>query len=337
MSATVSTLLVRALLLGAAAMGVEVEGVLAALGLTSADLADRDARLPVATSLTAWRLCAERSGDPFFGLHLAERVVPGVYDVVDYAAASAPDLGSALGLVARYQRILDESVTVVIAREGDVVHIGQEHAIARELRCRHAPDAYFALLLLRARALTGAAVAPVAMAFRYPEPEDTSEHRRVFGCPVSFAAPVSRMTIPAAALPLPIASADARLAAVLAGYAESLLASLPGDDLETRARRAIAECLRRGDAGITAVAAHLGMTPRTLQRHLAAAGLHHKQLLEATQKDLALTYLAGDLALAEIAWLLGFSELSAFHRAFKRWTGATPAQARANARDRRAR
>lgn len=97
-------------------------------------------------------------------------------------------------------------------------------------------------------------------------------------------------------------------------------------------RRAVAAELARGDARLATVARRLGTTSRTLQRRLRAEGLSHQQLLDEARREAAERYLReSSLAIAEIAYLLGYSEPSAFHRAFRRWSGTTPSEVRARA------
>jgi len=87
--------------------------------------------------------------------------------------------------------------------------------------------------------------------------------------------------------------------------------------------------LNGGDASLVALAARIGMSERTLQRKLSGQGTSHQKLLDEMRRELALRYLRDpNIAICEAAYLLGFSESSAFHRAFKRWTGATPSEFR---------
>jgi AraC-like DNA-binding protein len=114
---------------------------------------------------------------------------------------------------------------------------------------------------------------------------------------------------------------------VLARRAEELLESLPHlDDAAARVRVCIAESLCGGDPSIEMIAARLGMGARTLQRRLADTGTTHQELLDQMRREMSRDLLRDDsIAIGEIAYLLGYSERSAFHRAFKRWYGVAPA------------
>ena len=92
---------------------------------------------------------------------------------------------------------------------------------------------------------------------------------------------------------------------------------------------AIAPLLPHGKARADEIARQLGMSPRTLARRLASEGLTFAGILSELRGDLAKRYLQEeDLPISEIAWLLGYQEVSAFTHAFKRWTGKTPREAR---------
>jgi AraC-like DNA-binding protein len=147
---------------------------------------------------------------------------------------------------------------------------------------------------------------------------------------VRFSAPSNRFTFASDLLTLPIAKADATLCAVLDRHAEELLAKYPPrDSLVEKVQSIIANEFRGGDPSLERVADQLGLTPRTLQRKLHELGTSHNELLDQMRRQLAMRYLREpEMAICEVAYLLGFSESSSFHRAFKRWTGVTPREFR---------
>ena len=161
-------------------------------------------------------------------------------------------------------------------------------------------------------------------------PADITEHARLFRCSVKFGAPSNRLTFASSLLSLPIARADASLCALLDRHAEELLAKFPPrDSLIDQVRGIIADEFRGGDPSLERVADQLGLTPRTLQRKLHELGTSHNELLDQMRRQLAMRYLREhEMAICEVAYLLGFSESSSFHRAFKRWTGITPKEYR---------
>ncbi len=132
---------------------------------------------------------------------------------------------------------------------------------------------------------------------------------------------------------LPIKTADSGLLKILERYCREILGRRPAaPTLVYQVRELIADLLTTGEPNIDTVAAALNMSSRTLERRLRAEGLAYRQVLDELRQQLAERYLADKrLGLAQITYLLGYSEPTAFNRAFRRWTGATPTQYRKSA------
>jgi AraC-like DNA-binding protein len=162
--------------------------------------------------------------------------------------------------------------------------------------------------------------------FAHPEPASITEHLRVFGAPVLFGCPMTAFVIDRELLERQVPAADPRLYGILKRYLDRVLEEMPPeDDLIAAARRSIGELMRDGDPTLARVAKSLAMSPRTLERRLNERGLRFKALVADTRRRFAINYLRDPgHTLTEIAFLLGYSEVSAFNRAFKRWTGQSP-------------
>jgi AraC-like DNA-binding protein len=128
-------------------------------------------------------------------------------------------------------------------------------------------------------------------------------------------------------------AADPRLYPILRRHLDQILAEMPREDgLLASVRRAIGESISNGDPTLTHVGKRIAMGPRTLQRRLKEYGVDFKTLVDDTRRRFALSYVRNRThTLVEIAYLLGYSEVSAFSRAFRRWTGATPSDYRRRA------
>jgi AraC-like DNA-binding protein len=174
--------------------------------------------------------------------------------------------------------------------------------------------------------MVGSQWAPLEVRFAHEAPEQISEHLRIFRAPVLFGYPANAFVIEREFLERQIPAADQRLYQIMKRYLERVLAEIPQEDgVLASVRRAIAESMREGDPNLTRVAKKMAMSPRTLQRQLKEQGMEFKQLVHDTRRRFALNYLRSRRnTLTEIAFLLGYSEASAFNRAFKRWTGSTP-------------
>jgi AraC-like DNA-binding protein len=330
-SARVGALIVRA----ATALGADLEHLLAATGFDPAVLNDPDARMSLVQEEALWQQAVRQTGDPAFGLHAAEGLRPGAFDVLDYAVRTAPDLREALQRLVRYHRLVhDLAVFTVSEAPGHGARIEHRFAVPGLQPCRHALEFKFASVLVIGAQVTGAPLHALDVSFPHPAPASLDEYRRVFGVEPVFMAPAATLTLGPDLLSRPLA-ADAGLSRIVVEHAERLLQARQREtgDLAARVSRCLAEGLAHGPPSLSAMARQLHMSERSLQRRLEAEGTRFAALVDAVRKDLALRYMADSrLALGEVAYLLGFAEPSPFHRAFKRWTGTTPAAMRRAAR-----
>jgi AraC-like DNA-binding protein len=324
--ATVTTLQAAAIVAGLAAANADVGAVLAEAGISFDDLADPERRLPREAMLGLWKAARRATGDPAFGLHLAERVTYGSFGVLEYVARSSSTLGDALTRVARYARLLDDVGEIAFVRAGDAITIvprlGDSWPIPSDVM-----EAILAMTLRMARELTGdASVLPRAVELRHAAPRDVREHARVFGVPVQFGASRDGITFPQALLELPVPRADPALLAILDRHAQELLRRLPPvGTLAARVRALLAGELRGGNPVIDTIAAKLRVSERTLRRRLKDEGTSLTALLDELRRELAVRYLEERaMTLDAIAFELGFADARAFRRAFKRWTGRAP-------------
>ncbi len=316
----------------ASAAGVDGARLARDLGFDPATAADPDARIAIELETALWDEAARRTGDAAFGLHAAERLQPGPFDVLDYAVRTAPTLRAALERLARYNRLVHDVAVFTVIDRGDVVRI--EHALGGVPQSRHAAEFTLASLVVVGAQLIGAPLRARAVELHPEAPARADEHARIFAVAPRFGAAVNALELERAALERPAPAADPALSAVIVRHAEALLGARPAPTARTaeRVRRLIADTLGDGDVSLTAIAARLRLSERSLQRRLADEDTTFDALVEELRRELALRYL-GDphVAIAEVAYLLGYSEPSAFHRAFKRWTGRTPAEARRHA------
>lgn len=335
-SASLGAMIVAA----AAARGVPADALAAAAGFDRASAADGDARIPLAVETALWDEAARRTGDDAFGAHAAQGIRPGMFDVLDYAVRTAPTLRAALERLARYNRLVHDAAAFTLHDRADVVRIEHGLHAAGAVQSRHAAEFTMTSLLVIGGQLLGQPLPARAVELRHPAPAAATVARlaEVFGVTPRFAAAVNALELERAWLERPSVTADASLSRIIERHAEALLAARPEPAAShgQRVRRALSAALGTGegerDASLPAIAARLGTSERSLQRHLADEGLSFDALLEELRRELALRYLADrSLAIAEVAYLLGYSEPSAFHRAFKRWTGTTPSEARRRA------
>jgi AraC-like DNA-binding protein len=158
-----------------------------------------------------------------------------------------------------------------------------------------------------------------------------AEIKKVFGCKVAFGSDVDEVIYPRTANSMAPVNADTYLNSLLVRYCEEALSSrrVQSGAWRLKVENAIVPLLPHGQAKIGEIAKTLGVSTRTLARLLASEGCTFSGILDALRLDLAKSYVREqNLQNSEIAWLLGFGEVSAFSHACKRWTGKTPTQLR---------
>lgn len=330
-ASTVLTVSSRALLDACEALGIDTEALLLAAGLTRAEVRDPDGRIAVEKMTALWREAHARAGDPDLALHAAEALPFGAYAVFDFLARTSDNIGAALERISRYFPLINSIVELPIERTGDHVRLDMVDRRGPGKLPRAYAEYTLAAIVLRTRLAAGIDFPLVRVELAYDAPADHREHTRIFGCPVSFNTARTGIVLAREVADLRLERADSGLAAVLERHAQMLIAQLPQvSDAIAHVRATIQAELKGGDASLANVARKLGTSRRSLQRRLADENLTYAQVLDDLRSTMARAYLSErSLSIAEVAYLLGFSEQSSFTRAFQRWYGASPTQYRA--------
>lgn len=329
-SARIAALIVQR----AGVLGVAPQALLAGTGFDAAWLADAEARMPLAVEEALWARAVLLTGRPDFGLFAAGLIRQGEFDVLDYAVRTAPDLHTALQRLARYNRLLHDLAGFVITPHGDATCIEHRFERVGARACAQAAEFTLTSLVVVASQLCGEPVRALDVEFSHAALGPVEAYRACFGVTPRFDTAANRLRLPSALLTRPVRHADPGLSRIVTAHAEQLLAARPpaADDLVDAVRRQLAEGMAHGGASLEGAARQLNLSARSLQRRLGEHGTRFADLLDEVRRELALRYVAQPrLALGEVAYLLGFAEPSSFHRAFKRWTGMTPAAARQRA------
>lgn len=308
------------------AEGVDTAPLCAEADFDPATCEDADARVPLATLHAMWEGVLRRIPQREIPLVGAQRYVPGDYGLVGFVCMNSATLGEAFAQLARFLRLWTDDPGVVLRADGRL-EVVYRTTFADRLGLRCSTEATLAEILHGARLLTQMALAPQEVCFAHAAPPDIAPFEVFFGAPVRFAQRSTHMRFSAQQVAAPLPRADPQLGAFLR---ELAAAALPGEGraeegLVDQVRREIGEALRTGLPTLEQLAGRLATSERTLRRRLGEHGWSFRALLDATRMDLARSYVGErGMPLAEVAFLLGFSEPSAFHRAFKRWTGVTP-------------
>jgi AraC-like DNA-binding protein len=323
MSARIGAMVVRA----ATLRGASGAAIRARTGFEPALARDPDARITLATETALWMAAIELTGDPAIGLHAAETLEPGAFDVIEWAIRTAPTVRTALERLARYNRIEHDAAVFTIIDRGHRVRIEHAFRITGGEQCRASADFTIASIVIIASAISATSIRALHVELVGEAPASTDEHTRIFGVVPTFGAAVNAIELAASDVARPCPAADPALSRVIERHAEAVLARIPDPAATTaeRVRARVAAVLVDGEVALADVAKYLKMSERSLQRRLGDEGRRFDELVDDLRHELAQRYLADPaIALGEIAYLLGYSEPSAFHRAFKRWTGTTP-------------
>ncbi|HKJ50469.1 MAG TPA: AraC family transcriptional regulator [Gammaproteobacteria bacterium] len=256
------------------------------------------------------------------------------YGVFGLAWKSAANLRGSYDRAERYARVLTSVARyeVETTDRGALMHLHRSGE--RHLGMRLSNEATIASIVSISREVATKGFDPVAVYFRHPPPRSMADHERYFGCPVHFGADMDALWVSQTSLQTPNRLGDASISKFFETHLETELDKAQRDDsLDMRLRDQVSRSLSEGVPLISDIATSLGMSARTLQRRLAEEGVSYQALVEETRRRLAESLLQQtDYALAEIAFMTGFSEQSAFTRAFKRWQGQTPRAYRIGAR-----
>jgi len=329
---TVAASVVADMLQYLARRGVATDVALGAAGIHPTFPVSPDERVPGSRVERLWSVAVAQTGDPLVGLHMAETYNPGALDILGYVILSCRNVGEALEKFARYARLLNDGMRVELVREGKTAFCRCTYIEDTDnylLRSpQHAIDATWGGLAREMRRVARMPLGAKAVWFRHAAPSraHVAEYTRVMGAPVRFGAAEDRFIFPSEHLDQPLPSANPVLLEVFEQHARAALPAVGAEQSRAdEVARVLSQKLKGSAPALDEVARELSMSTRNLQRTLRDAGTSYQSLLDAARRDLAIRHLANPSTSAgQVGFLLGFSEPSAFHRAFRRWTGKPP-------------
>ena len=286
---------------------------------------DARTRLPSDVLDKLFERAATQIPDPAFALKASDCWHPSHLGTLGYAWLSSGSLRTALKRMARFTRIIGQRMSSHCADEGDALHFIYDHGRGDTLIGHVMADFDLSLVMSMCELNLGAPLRPEMITLRRPKPANPQPYEDFFGCAVAFGADDNRLVLPHHIVDTPLPTSNHELAVTFDQILTRQLSELGGSDLPTRCKAYLLDQLTSGEPSEAGLAKAMCMSPRTLQRKLGEAGASYRSLLEAVRYDLALRYLDDPTkSVTEITFLLGFSEQSAFSRAFKRWNGKSP-------------
>jgi len=312
------------------ARGADTGEALRRAGLAPGDLTDPERRVPLIRYLELLEICADLLDDPQFGLKFGARYEPRHAGVVGNVALAARTVGEAFEAMGRYlPTMVDATVHGVEVSDG-IAFAYSYYIDPLMMSYRQKGDwaIAFACNIMRV-GLGEPRWTPLEVLLPQLADETPAQrHSRaeIMGDNIRVGHPWAGIRFDAGLLARPMATADAMIERLMRHYGDLRLAALPEQRSEIeQLRREIARVVVKGDSSIEQLARATGTSVRTLQRRLKDAGVSYNDLHNDVRKTLALNLLENEtLALGEIAFSLGYSEVSAFHHAFRRWTGQSP-------------
>ena len=310
--------------------GVDADEFLRDLQLENAPLHDLTHRVDLSVYDQVQEHALKVLNDPALGLHMGEQSAPGTLGLLGHLLMSASTLGEAFIQWLHYHRLVNDA-------EPSSLQVDNEQACFIYHFPRSTPNcnrirAEFGLVQLQKLAdmMLGAEFPVHEVQFEHPEPAYSAEYRRIFKSRISFGCSRTAILFPAVLLRRPLPSANPAVFQLLKDEADRLLANLgESASLADQVEQYLYVALQQGKPGIVQVAEHFGMNERTLRRRLEGHDTSYSELLVQVQMKEAKRLLANPaIPIDTISERLSFSEVSAFHRAFKRWTGLTPGEYR---------
>jgi AraC-like DNA-binding protein len=315
-------------LIAAAPSRINSRKLCEAVGLDASRLNDPHGRLPMRQLIALYETAARMTNDHAFGLHVGMRTSLRAFGVLGYVVMNSATVGLAFERLVRYLPIWTDGASFSLCREGSTIHLTWQYMDAGGAECRH--DCEMTLLTAIKVSQFSGGIQPREVRFQHSPPKNDSELRRLFRAPVHFRMGANEVIFDRSALSIQVTHADPDLCDLLIGNAEVMLATAPSKfDLMDRVRGALRRSLNDGEIGVSRLSRAIGIGERTLQRKLKAHGTSFRGLLAEVRRELAEQHLRDpEMSITEIAYRLGYSHTSEFHRAFRGSNGIAPRQYR---------
>jgi AraC-like DNA-binding protein len=304
----------------------DVAALLDASGIDPKALDDPDGAIPFARMGALWMHAAKSFADEFIGIHIAESLPLDSLDIHTYAMRASPTLREALRIAVKFQRLIHE--TTVLEFDETKGREALRHRFPGGGAVPRQPAEFLVTLWVRlAREVVPTAWKPLSVRFAHTPLQNTDEYHRVFGDNIEFGSSQTELFFPENVLDRKNPRAEPALLGLLKRYAGTLHRFPEGSTAAERARGTLSAMWPLYPASAEEIARLLSMSVRSMNRALKAEGTSFTAIRTAVRTERAKNLLVlSDVAIAEVAFATGFSELSAFYRAFRRWYGCSPAQ-----------
>lgn len=302
------------------------DAALRAVGLSAAALVDPERRIPSSAVIKLLELAALNSGCEQFGLRMAQSRQLSNMGVVSLLISHQPTLRDALATTVAYRHLLNDSLALQLEDCVDTVVIKEE--VMSQVPARQATELALGVLHRMCSAVLGRNWRPKRVCFRHRAPQDLSLHRSLFACPLEFSGEFNGLVIAASDLDLVNPAADPNMVRFASQFVEAI-SDQQQPSIISEVRKAIYLMLPSGRANCSAIAQGLGLSMRSLQRHLDEVGTDFSKLLHQVRQELVMQYLGNTHHdLMHIAQLLGYARQASFTRWFQQSFDQSPSSYR---------
>lgn len=326
MPGQVPALTVHAMREGLVRLGMDRSSLTQAIGVDLGDPPSPAAQVGSDALGRIWQAALQQRPDPALATALGLAIPFGAFGFTDFLAGSSFTVGGGFESLALHLRLVAGGIQLELDAV-DGLRWVRLHTPGGESAPFVATEMTVALFVGRFREGTEGAFRPAFACLRGDAPTGHSPQARLLDLPVRHRSPLAALAMPEPMWSLPLRRADPYLHGTLARSIEEMgLLRSPADALELAIRARLRDALADHGADVNRLARLLGMSVRTLQRRLEASGRSWSDVVEAFRRDEAARLLAGPAPLVDVAAQLGYRDQSSFTRAFRRWTGQTPAQ-----------
>ncbi|MGD8640542.1 MAG: AraC family transcriptional regulator [Gammaproteobacteria bacterium] len=333
MATTSTTLTSWALLIWKAlqAHGCDSYSIFKQVGLDPDKLGDGNARYRLEEMTKLWNAAVEATGDPCFGLEAGKRWAPTSFHALGFAWLASYMLKDALQRLVRYTRIVNNSLNAELEERGMNLHLTIESSEEAHDIHYAAVDATIAAIMVMCRMLCGEDFTPVEVRIAHAPSRCREPLERFVGAPVVYGADRGQIVFDRMHAEKPLGTGNSELAQMNEELVIKYLVKLDRSSMVMQVKAQLLALLPEGAVSEETVAKQLNISLRSLQRKLRDERTNFSAIYDAMRREMAGTYIQdSQMSMTEIAYLLGFSDQANFTRAFRRWYGHAPSEARKN-------
>jgi AraC-like DNA-binding protein len=326
---TIAICFVAAALQSVRARNLDADELLATVGLSPSLLQVPQARVSATHYGALWRTIALALDDEFFGQD-SRRMKAGSFAMLCHSVLGCKTLGNALERSLRFYALILDDISGRLTRDAREARISLHERMAGASQRVFAHELLLMLLYGVSCWLVGRRIPILRTEFSYAEPAHSAEYRLMYCADLRFGRPNTLIAFEASYLDLPVVQNERSVKEFLRTAPESILLKYKNSSsLTARVRRRLRQFPPGEVPDFEGLAEELNMTPATIRRRLHEEGASYQSIKDQLRRDLAISYLShSNRSVMDIALELGFSERSAFHRAFRKWTGAAPGEFR---------